>query len=70
MIFCYTHFSSLTGDPTDLLKGSDDFSLHTRGGIQPTYEKEVVIFCYTLTGGSNRPFRCLDDKVKKEHKNV
>ena len=40
--------------------GSDDFSLHTHGGIQPTYEKEVMIFRYTLTGGSNRPFRCLD----------
>ena len=60
MIFRYTHFSSLTGDPTDLLKGSDDFSLHTHRGIQPTYEREVMIFRYTLTGGSNRTFRCLD----------
>ena len=39
MIFRYTHFLSLTGDPTGLLKGSNHFSLHTlfvtHGRIQP-----------------------------------
>ena len=56
-------------DPTDLLKGSDHFSLHTlfvtHGGIQLTYEKEVMIFRYThflsLTGDPTDLLKGSDD---------